>query len=148
MKVNTPKTPAPTRVSQAHSAVKLFRYTATHIARMVSDSPIASPEEKKDIGRALRDVLDALTDLERRTAKVLVRENSEMYKMDDVHIGTRWKAQDQDLQYVVALASTMLEKLFMKRYISEDQYLSLRAYWLQAIVEHDRLQKLWDKTST
>jgi hypothetical protein len=145
--MNTPEPPAPNRVVQIREAVGLFRKVATRIARIVQQSRIASADEKKEIATGLRDVLEALEELERRTTKVLVRENSELYKLSEISLGVKWDRQSQDLEYMVALGTTMLEKLYMKKYLTDDEYLSLRAFWMQTIPEHDRLAKLWSKAN-
>ena len=131
---------------QLYIAVSGFRKAATRLRQVVLANPVASEEEKEDVKKLMKDAFTTFEKIQKRTEKVL-RENSELYKMDDIEIGVKWDSQGQDIPYMVEIATTMLSRMHQLRHIGEDEYLTLRRFWLQVPVEHQRLVGMWDKAT-
>jgi len=131
---------------QLYVAVREFRKVVSRLLQVVLANPVASEEEKEDVKKLMRDAFTTFEKIQKRTERVL-RENSELYKTDDVEIGVKWKSEGTDISYMVEIATTMLSRMHQLRHIGEDEYLTLRRFWLQVPVEHERLVGMWEKAT-
>jgi hypothetical protein len=112
---------------------------------VLQQNPVISSDELKEAGRKLVDVKHIIAGVLNRTVKLKpIVENSELFQMDDVQLATKLESQEQDISYVVALASTMLDKLRQKQHITDKEHETLMRYWLSLPEQHQRLIDRWE----
>ena len=143
LKKPTPeKTPVQTAL---YDALRKFLLASRELMTVVQQNPVISSDELKEAGRKLVDVKHIIAGVLNRTGKVRpIVENSELFQMDDVQLATKLESQEQDISYLVSLASCMLDKLRQKQHITEKEHDTLMRYWLSLPEQHQRLIDRWE----
>ena len=128
-----------------YDALRKFLGASRELMLVLQHNPVISSDELKEAGRKLVDVKHIIAGVLNRTGKVRpIVENSELFQMDDVQLATKFESQEQDISYLVALASTLLDKLQQKQHITDKEHDTLTRYWLSLPEQHQRLIDRWE----
>jgi hypothetical protein len=128
-----------------YDALRKFLGSSRELILILKQNPVISSDELKESGRKLVDVKHIIIGVLNRTGKVKpIVENSELFQMDDVQLATKLESQEQDISHLVALASTMLDKLRQKQHITDKEHDTLMRYWLSLPEQHQRLIDRWE----
>ena len=145
MKIKEP-TPEKQPVQTAlYDALRNFLGASRELMTVLQQNPVISSDELKDAGRKLVDVKHIIAGVLNRTGKVRpIVENSELYALSDSKLVVKLEGQEQDISYLVGIASTMLDKLLQKQHITQNEHKILMRYWLSLPEQHQRLIDRWE----
>jgi len=136
------KTPVQTAL---YDALRKFLGASKELMTVLQANPVISSDELKEAGRKLLDVKHIIAGVLNRTGKVRpIVENSELYAQSDTQLTVKLESQEQDISYLVGIATTMLDKLRQKQHITEKEYDTLMRYWLSLPEQHQRLIDRWE----
>jgi hypothetical protein len=128
-----------------YDALRNFLGASRQLMTVLQQNPVKSDSEMKEAGKKLVDVKHIIIGVLNRTVAVKpISENSELFQMDDVQLATKLESQEQDISYLVSLASTMLDKLRQKQHITDKEHDTLMRYWLSLPEQHQRLIDRWE----
>jgi hypothetical protein len=128
-----------------YDALRKFLGSSRELILILKQNPVISSDELKESGRKLVDVKHIITGVLNRTVKVKpIVENSELYSASDVELATKLESQEQEVSYLVSIASCMLDKLRQKQHITEKEHDTLIRYWMSIPEQHQRLIDRWE----
>jgi hypothetical protein len=141
---------APRQPSSLQQCLKLLDKLTLVVRRSLASNPVASDEERKAIDKALRDASETLTGVARRTtaSHSSLTENTDLYRMKDTELAAKWEGQQNEVVYISALATTMLERLHYTLHLEEEHYEALNRYWRSVSVQHLALLERWERAIT
>jgi hypothetical protein len=136
------KTPVQTAL---YDALRKFLFASRELMTVLQQNPVISSDELKEAGRKLVDVKHIIVGVLNRTGKVRpIVENSELYSASDIELATKLESQEQEVSYLVSIASCMLDKLRQKQHITDKEHDILMRYWLSLPEQHQRLIDRWE----
>ena len=136
------KTPVQTAL---YDALRKFLFASRELMTVLQQNPVISSDELKEAGRKLVDVKHIIVGVLNRTGKVRpIVENSELYSASDIELATKLESQEQEVSYLVSIASCMLDKLRQKQHITDKEHDTLMRYWLSLPEQHQRLIDRWE----
>ena len=128
-----------------YDALRKFLSASRELMLVLKQNPVISSDELKESGRKLVDVKHIIVGVLNRTGKVRpIVENSELYAMDDIQLAVKLGSQENDISHLVALATTVLDRLLQTQHITEREFAVLNKFWMQLPVEHQRLLERWE----
>jgi hypothetical protein len=128
-----------------YDALRKFLGSSRELILILKQNPVISSDELKESGRKLVDVKHIITGVLNRTGKVRpIVENSELYSASDVELATKLESQEQEVSYLVAIATTVLARMAQTQHITEREFEVLNKYWLQLPIELRRLSERFE----
>jgi hypothetical protein len=107
-------------------------------------NPVVSDDERESIRSNCEDMLETLTEVLSRTVQSLDEGSSEFARMNDIELGTKFERQQDEVNFLTDVATSMLEKLYNYQHITEREYKVLGRYFRSWPVQHQLLVKRWD----
>lgn len=123
--------------------VKAFQVVSMALVSALKDTPVTSEDELETVTQNVQDTLEMATAVLSRVLSL--SEGSEMARLDDIELGVKLDREQQQVLYLVDIATTMLDRLYNLRHISQKEYLSLSRYWRSIPVQHHLLVERWAK---
>ena len=128
-----------------YDALRKFLGTSRELMTVLQQNPVISSDELKEAGRKLVDVKHIIAGVLQRTGKVRpIVENSELYALGDIELATKLESQEQEVSHLVAIATTLLDRLRQNQHITDREFAVLNKFWMQLPVEHQRLLERWE----
>jgi BioD-like phosphotransacetylase family protein len=128
-----------------YDALRKFLGASKELMTVLQQNPVISSDELKEAGRKLVDVKHIIAGVLNRTVKLKpIVENSELYSASDIELATKLESQEQEVSYLVSIASTMLDKLRQKQHITDKEHDTLMRYWMSLSEQHQRLIDRWE----
>lgn len=143
MKLHKPEKKKSPQAVSLKRLVQGFRLVTTAIVSTLRTNKVVSEDELKSVVDGVQDVIETVNKVLTRTLSL--SEVTEFGRMGDVELGVKLERQQPDILYLVDTATTILERLYNLRHITDREHSVLSKYFRSLPVEHQRLVDRWEK---
>jgi hypothetical protein len=146
MKVYRPPKKKTPEVADLKRVVHAFQVVSTALVTLLRANPVVSEDELETVTGNVEDTLETVKDVLSRVLSL--SESTELHRMSEIDLSVKFSRQQEDVLYLVDMATVMLERLRNLQHISGKQHAVLERYWRSVPVQHAYLDELWSTASS
>ena len=121
-----------------------FQLVSTALVSALKANHVVSDDELESVINNVQDTLETVSHVLSRVLSLT--ESTDLHRMDKVELSVKFNRQQNDILYMVDIASVMLDRLYNLQYIGEKDHETLTRYWRSIPREHQRLLERWERT--
>jgi hypothetical protein len=126
--------------------VRAYQVVSMGLVAHLKMNSVVSDDELETVTRNVQDTLETVSHVLSRVLSLT--ETADLHRMKDVDLSVKLERQQDEVFYLVDLATVMLERLRNMVHITGAEHSSLDRYWRSLPVQHQRLVDRWQRATS